>query len=225
MHIPDGFTSMEINAGALAIVAGVTAIAIRGAKKDLGDKQAPMLGVTAAFIFAAQMINFPVAAGTSGHFLGAMLAAALLGPLNAFLIMEIILTFQCLLFSDGGLTALGVNIFNMGIAGGILSYSIFAALRAIAPKNRAGFLFALSAASWLSVVLASAACSLELSFSNMAQLKLVLPAIVGVHTIIGAGEAIITAAVVSLVLGARPDLVQAWRPPASSIGSRIEVEL
>lgn len=219
MHIPDGFTNMEINAGAFAIVAGVTAIAAASAKKDLGDKQAPMLGVTAAFIFAAQMLNFPVAAGASGHFMGAMLAAALLGPLNAFLIMEIVLAFQCLLLSDGGLTALGANIFNMALIGGVFSYSIFAALRALAPKNKSGFLFALSASSWLSVVLASAACAAELSLSNTAQFKFAGPAIIGVHAIIGVGEAIITTAVVSIILNARPDLVQAWRIPANTANS------
>ena len=210
MHIPDGFISSEINIAAGVAAAGVAAVALRSANKELGEKQAPFLGVTAAFIFAAQMLNFPVAAGTSGHFLGAMLAAVLLGPLNAFLVLAVVLGIQCFGFADGGLTALGTNIMNMGFVGGILSYGVFALLRAALPKTRAAFLGAVTVCSWFSVVAAATACSLELAFSGTVPLRAALPAMAGVHALIGVGEAFITTAVVSLVLGVRPDLVRAW---------------
>lgn len=212
MHVPDGFISGSINIAAYVVSGGVTAVAVRAANRELGEKQAPFLGVTAAFIFAAQMLNFPVAGGTSGHFLGAMLAATLLGPLNAFLVMVVVLAVQCFGFADGGLTALGTNIFNMGIIGGIVSYALFAALRAALPRTRGGFIAAVGAGSWLSVVLASAACAVELAFSGTVPLTAAFTAMTGVHAIIGIGESIITTAVVSLVLGVRPDLVRAWTP-------------
>lgn len=212
MHIPDGFISHPINIATYVVSGGVTAVAVRAANKELGEKQAPFLGMTAAFIFAAQMLNFPVAGGTSGHFLGAMLAAALLGPLNAFLIMTVVLAVQCFGFADGGLSALGTNIFNMGVIGGIVTYALFAGLRTILPRTRGGFIASLAAGSWLSVVLASSACSIELALSGTVPFAAAFTAMAGVHAIIGVGEAIITTAVVSLVLGVRPDLVRAWTP-------------
>lgn len=211
MHIPDGFTAGPINTAAYVVSGGLTAVSLRHAGRELGEKQAPFLGVTAAFIFAAQMLNFPVAGGTSGHFLGAMLAAILLGPLNAFLVMAVVLGIQCLAFADGGLTALGVNIFNMGAVGGILCYGIFAGMRAALPKTRGAFLAATGAAAWISVVLASTACAIELALSGVVPLTAALPAMAGVHALIGVGEALITVAVVAMTLQVRPDLVAAWR--------------
>ena len=207
MHIPDGFISGEINVSTYAVSAVVGAVAVAKARKSLGDRQVPLLGVTAAFIFAAQMLNFPVAGGTSGHFLGAVFAAILLGPWNAFLIMTIVLAVQCLIFADGGLTALGTNIFNMGIVGGMAGWAIFAMLKSILPKTRTGFLAATATASWFSVVLASAVCALELAMSGTSPIAIALPAMAGVHAIIGIGEAIITTIVISMVLATRPDLL------------------
>ncbi len=219
MHIPDGFIAGEINAAAYAVSSAAVGLALAKAGKDLSEKQIPLIGVTAAFIFAAQMINFPVAGGTSGHFLGAVLAAVLMGPLSAVLIMAMVLLVQCLGFADGGLTALGTNIFNMGIVAGVGGYGIFAAVRALLPKTDAGFTAALFTASWASVVMASAACALELAVSGTSPFKLVLPAMVGVHLIIGLGEAIITTAVASMALKFRPDLIYALAK--SQIGTAV----
>ena len=215
MHIPDGFISAPINTATYVVSGGMTAGALRHASRELGEKQVPFLGVTAAFVFAAQMLNFPVAGGTSGHFLGAMLAAVLLGPMNAFLVMAVVLAVQCLAFADGGLTALGTNIFNMGVVGGILCYGIFAGMRAVLPGTRAAFLGAVGVASWLSVVVASGVCAVQLAASGTVPLGAALPAMVGVHALIGIGEALITVTVVGMVLQARPDLVAAWRGDAA----------
>jgi len=209
MHIPDGFVSGTVNLATYAVSAGVCAIAVRRANRTLGEKQVPLLGITAAFIFAAQMLKFPAGPGVSGHLLGAMLAAALLGPLNACITMAVVLGIQCLMFNDGGLTALGSNLFNMGIVGGIGAYGIFAALRFLLPRTRTGFFAAAAVAAWFSVVLAAAACAAELAISGTSPLAVVMPAMVGVHALIGIGEAIITTAVLSAVLAVRPDLIGA----------------
>ncbi|NIA06419.1 MAG: cobalamin biosynthesis protein CbiM [Actinobacteria bacterium] len=210
MHIPDGFVSGPINAATYVASAAVCTLAVIRAKKSMGERQVPLLGVTAAFIFAAQMLNFPIAGGTSGHFLGALLAAVLLGPLNACLIMAVVLLIQCLGFADGGLTALGTNIFNMGIIGGIVCYWLFQFWRFILPKTRGGFLTAVAVAAWSSVVIASSVCALELAVSGTSALKAALPAMAGVHALIGLGEATITTVVISIVLASRPDLVASW---------------
>jgi len=215
MHIPDGLVSGPINAAAFVVSAATCGLAVVRANKTLGERQIPLLGVTAAFIFAAQMLNFPIAGGTSGHFLGALLACVLLGPLNAFLVMALVLAIQCLGFADGGLTALGTNIFNMGIIGGIVSYGLFQILKSVLPKTRGGFLAAVAVAAWFSVVLASAVCALELHFSGTSPLKIALPAMTAVHVLIGLGEAIITTVVISVVLASRPDLVATWSPSQS----------
>lgn len=210
MHIPDGFLDTKTIIITAAISAGALGYGIKKVNQKLGERQVPLLGITAAFIFAAQMLNFPVAGGTSGHFLGAVLAAVLLGPWAACLIMAVVLIVQSIGFADGGLTALGANIFNMGVVGGILSYYIFVALKRYLPRTRGGFLSSVALASWLSIVLASAACALELALSGTSPLNVVLPAMVGVHMLIGIGEAIITTAVLSIVLGTRPDLVSTY---------------
>jgi cobalt/nickel transport system permease protein len=207
VHIPDGFVSGGINLGAGATALALVNVALWRARRTLEDRVVPLLATTAAFLFAAQMINVPVAGGASGHLLGAVLAAVLLGPWNALLIMALVLTLQCLLFADGGLTALGTNICNLGLIGGVLGYGIFRALRAVLTDSRSGFLIAAGVAAWFSVVLAATACALELAISGTAPLSLVLPAMVSVHAVIGIGEALITTSILSLVLTARPDLL------------------
>ncbi|MDO8885674.1 energy-coupling factor ABC transporter permease [Candidatus Oleimmundimicrobium sp.] len=210
MHIPDGF----LDAKTLATTAAMSAVAVgyglKKANEELGDKQVPLLGVTAAFIFAAQMLNFPVAGGTSGHFLGAFLAAVLLGPWFSCLTITVVLFVQMLIFADGGLTALGANVFNMGIIGGIMAYYVFIAIKSFLPKNRFYFLSAVAVTSWLSVVSASAFCAIELALSGTSPLKVALPAMMGVHALIGIGEAIITTVVIGVVLNNRPDLVKIY---------------
>lgn len=223
MHIPDGFVSGPVNVATYAASIAVCGLAVVRANKTIGERQVPLLGVTAAFVFAAQMLNFPIAGGTSGHFLGALLAAVLLGPLNACLIIALVLGIQCLAFADGGLTALGTNIFNMGIIGGIFCYYLFQALKAVLPKTRGGFLAAVAMAAWVSVVLASAVCALELAVSGTSPLAMALPAMTAVHVLIGLGEAIITTAVISVVLASRPDLVATWKLGPSKPKIAVEV--
>jgi cobalt/nickel transport system permease protein len=213
MHIPDGFLDAKTLITTAAVSAGAAGYGIKRANEKLGERQVPLMGVTAAFIFAAQMLNFPVAGGTSGHFLGAVLAAVLLGPWAACLIMAVVLVVQCLGFADGGLTALGANVFNMGVVGGILCYYIFVVLKKALPRTRSSFLSAVAVTSWFSVVLASAVCAIELAVSGTSPLGVALPAMVGVHALIGIGEAIITTVVVAVVLSTRPALVGSYDLP------------
>jgi cobalt/nickel transport system permease protein len=210
MHVPDGFVSGPVNVITYAVTIATGAIAVAKVNKTLGEKQIPLVGITAAFIFAAQMLNFPVAGGTSGHFLGAVLAAVLLGPWAAFIIMTLVLEIQCLVFADGGLTALGTNIFNMGIVGGIGSYYLFILLKKVFPHTKAGFMASTAAASWISVMIASGFCAIELAVSGTSPLAIALPAMLLVHAVIGVGEALITTAVLSMVLASRPDLIAAY---------------
>ncbi len=207
MHVPDGFVSTGINVATYAISAGVGGVAIAKAKKNLDERKIPLLGITAAFVFAAQMLNFPVAGGTSGHFLGAFLATLLLGPLNGIIVMMIVLLIQCFMFADGGITALGTNIFNMGIAGGLGGYLIYFGIERLLPNKRIFSLASVAIGAWFSVVIASSVCSLELALSGTSPFEIVFPAMVGVHSLIGIGEALITTAVVSVVVVARPDLL------------------
>ena len=223
MHIPDGFLDTKTLISTAVVSAGAVSYGIRKANEKLGEKQVPLLGLTAAFVFAAQMLNFPVAGGTSGHFLGAVLAAILLGPWMACLVMTVVLAIQCLGFADGGLTALGANVFNMGVIGGIICYYIFLAIKKALPKTKVGFLSSVAVVSWFSVVLASSVCAIELAISGTSPLAVVLPAMAGVHMLIGIGEAIITTTVVSLVLSARPDLVTTYDRSAFSIGGASHV--
>lgn len=212
MHIPDGFVNVPVAAVTGVVSAAALTYSLKKAGKELGEKSVPLLGVTAAFVFAAQMLNFPVAAGTSGHFLGALLACVLLGPWAGFIVITAVLILQALLMADGGITALGANVFNMALIGGWLSYAVFLGLRRVLARNAAGFLVAVVIASWLSVVVASAACAVELWLSGTVPLGLTLPAMVSVHMIIGIGEALIGTAVLAVVMKARPDLIHGLTP-------------
>lgn len=207
MHIPDGFLSTEVAAASAVVSAGAVGYALRRAEATLDESKAPLLGVTAAFVFAAQMLNFPVAGGTSGHVLGAALAAILLGPWLACVVLTVVLVVQAFMFADGGVTALGANVLNMGVVGGLGA----ALLLNAAPRRREAFLGLCGAAAWLAVMAGATATSFELAISDAVPLGTVLPAMLGVHALIGIGEAVITVAAVSAVLGARPDLVAAWR--------------
>lgn len=215
MHIPDGFLSLLISAICWGLTVILVGIAISRTQNSLGERQVPLMGIMAAFIFAAQMINFPVAGGTSGHFLGAALASILLGPWLSFIIMSLVLVLQCLGFADGGLTALGSNIVNMGLIGGMGSYLIFRFFQFLFPKNRRGFLLASALSAWFSVVLASLACALELGLSGTSPFALVIPSMMGFHVLIGIGEALITTAILSAILTARSDLIRTWRAEKS----------
>jgi len=207
MHIPDGFLSPEIAAGTGVVAAGAVGHALRRADRTLDERAVPLLGVTGAFVFAAQMLNFPVAGGTSGHFLGAALAAVLLGPWMACLVLAVVLVMQAFVFADGGVTALGANILNMGVVGGLGAGLVLAAGRRVLPRTRGAFLGLVAVAAWLAVMAGAAACSLELAASGTVPLGTVLPAMLGVHALIGVGEAVVTVAAVAAVLSARPDLI------------------
>jgi cobalt/nickel transport system permease protein len=217
VHIPDGFIDVPTAVTTGVISLGVVAYAVRKTSKNLGERTIPLLGVTAAFIFAAQMLNFPVAGGTSGHFLGAMLAVALLGPWAASIVLTVVLVVQALGMADGGITALGANVFNMGVIAVFVGFGIFYLLKKVLPRSLAGYLIAFSVASWVSVPLAAAAASLELAVSGTVPLGVALPAMVSVHMIIGLGEAIIATALVAAVLVARPDLVKTFDLPLESV--------
>jgi cobalt/nickel transport system permease protein len=212
MHIPDGFLSPEVAAVCAVPAIGAVGYGLRRATRELDERRVPLLGVTAAFVFAAQMLNFPVAGGTSGHFLGAALAAILLGPWLAGVVLSVVLVVQSLVFADGGLTALGANVLNMGVIGGLAVGGLMVAAQRVLPQSRTTTLAVAGVGAWLAVVAGSVACALELAISGTVPLGTVLPAMVGVHVVIGAGEAVITVAAVSAVLSTRPDVVQALRP-------------
>jgi len=206
MHIPDGFLDTKIWAPMSVVAAGIVAYASKQVNKELGEKQIPLMGVMGAFVFAAQMINFPVAGGTSGHFLGGLLSAVLLGPWSAVLVMTANFIVQCLLFQDGGLTALGANIFNMGILGCLVGYAIYKAIANAIGGNK-GLLIGTAVAAWCSVMLASAGCAIEIALSGTIPFSLVFPAMMGVHTLIGLGEALISTVALSYVLKVREDII------------------
>jgi cobalt/nickel transport system permease protein len=208
MHLLDGILNAATCAGTGALAGGAVAWAAREVRADVGNRLVPLLGVMSACVFSAQMVNFPIVGGTSGHLLGGVLAAVVLGPWAGLLAMTVVLVVQCLLFGDGGLTALGANIVNMGLAGSLGGYAVYAmVLRLIARPS--GHVVGASVASWVSVQMAAAQCAVELWWSGIYPLEVVLPAMLIVHSFIGVGEALITGAVVAFVLRVRPDLLYA----------------
>jgi cobalt/nickel transport system permease protein len=209
MHIPDGFLSAEVAAACAVPAAGAVGYGLRRASRELDERRVPLLGVTAAFVFASQMLNFPVAGGTSGHFLGAALAAILLGPWLACVVMSVVLVTQSFVFADGGVTALGANVLNMGVIGALLVGGLMVAARAALPRTRGALLAVSAIGAWLAVMAGAAAASVELAVSGTVPLGTVLPAMLGVHALIGIGEGVITAAAVSAVLASRSDLLPA----------------
>jgi cobalt/nickel transport system permease protein len=213
MHIPDGFLDAKTVAVTGALAAAGVAVALRRARVELPPRRVPLLGLTAAFVFAAQMVNFPVAGGTSGHLLGATLAAVLLGPSGAVLVMTAVLTVQCLIFADGGLLALGANVFNMGVVGGVAGYYLYRSIRRAWPGDR-GRLVAVAVAAWGATILAAIVVAGELAFSGVVPWGVAVLAMGAVHALIGVGEALITALVVLAVQRTRPELLaaEAGRP-------------
>jgi cobalt/nickel transport system permease protein len=202
MHIPDGFLSAPVWGAMSAVSAGAVGVAVKRSSRALDLERVPLMGVAAAFIFAAQMINFPVMAGVSGHLLGACLAAILLGLWPAILVMTTVFVVQCLMFQDGGITALGANLFNMGVVGAFLGHGLFHALRRVLPGHAAPAFIA----AWVSVMAGALATAAQLWASGIA--AVVFPAMLGIHALIGIGEGMITVAALGLVLGTRPDLLE-----------------
>lgn len=212
MHIPDGFIDLKTSAAFSAAAAIAVGGAVKGARNQLSEQSAPLAGLTAVFIFAVQMLNFPVAAGTSGHLLGAALAMVLVGPYAATLALSVVLIIQAFLFADGGLTALGLNIFNMGVLGVWASFGIFLILKKLLPKTKSSIVVASFIAALLSVPAAAAGFVVQYAIGANATFSVsaVLGAMIGTHVFIGIGEAIITALTVSAVLASRSDLVFGW---------------
>jgi cobalamin biosynthesis protein CbiM len=213
MHIPDGFIDVQTSAIFAGLAAAGVATALKGARSQLDEKTAPLAGLTAVFIFAVQMLNFPVAAGTSGHLLGGALAAVLVGPWAATLALTVVLLMQGFLFADGGLTAVGLNVFNMGVIGVWAGYGAFLIMRKVLPKNKSSIAVAASIAGLLSVPAAAVGFTIQYAMGATATFSTstVLSAMVGTHVLIGIGEALITGLTVSAVLASRSDLVFGWK--------------
>jgi cobalt/nickel transport system permease protein len=208
LHAPDGFFSVPVALLMWVVAIIVIAVSVQRAGRTFDERAIPLMGVTAAFIFAAQMINFPVLGGTSGHMLGAVLAAVLLGPWAGTLVMASVIGVQALLFQDGGLLALGANIVNMGLVGTIGGYAIYRFAAGLLGGEQRGRLPAAAIAAWAAVMLGALAASLELVASGTTTLAVVLPAMLGTHAIIGIGEALITVGALALIGSVRPDLLQ-----------------
>jgi cobalt/nickel transport system permease protein len=215
LHAPDGFVSVPIAIAMWVVTAAVVALAVRQTNRHLDERAVPLLGVMAAFIFAAQMFNFPVAAGTSGHLLGGVLAAVLLGPWAGTLVMTAVVAVQALLFQDGGLLIMGANIFNMGIVGTLGGYALYRALAGVLGGEERARLPAAGIAAWVSVVAGSVAMALQLGASGVVPLNVTLPAMVGVHALIGIGEALITVAALGFIAVTRADLLRLRDAPAA----------
>jgi cobalt/nickel transport system permease protein len=211
VHIPDGFINIPTSATFGAAAVGGVWYSIRRAARLLDDRRIPLAGLVAAFVFAAQMVNFPVAAGTSGHLIGGVLAAVLVGPWLGSLVLTVVLVVQGFFFADGGLSALGLNVFNMAVVATLGGYLLYRLLIALLPKTRAGTLIATGVAAGLSVPAAAFAFVLQYAIGGEggAELATVAAAMGGVHLLIGIGEGLITALVVGAVLSTRPDLVAA----------------
>ena len=208
MHIPDGFVSTPVAVTGIAVAAGSVAFAVKATNKKLGEKQVPLMGVLAAFIFVAQMLNFPIPGGTSGHLLGAAIAAIFLGPWAGVLIMTSVLIVQSLVFQDGGLIVLGVNIVNMGVIPCFLGYYVYAGISSLFRGNRTGKMVGSGLAGWITIVASAALCALELGISGIVPLKIALPAMTGVYAVIGIGEGLVTAGILALVMAVRADLLE-----------------
>jgi len=216
MHIPDGFLNTTTSAATWVVSAGGVGYAVRRVNQELGERQVPLMGVTAAFIFATQMMNFAVAGGTSGHLLGGALAAILLGPWAGMLVLTSVLAVQALLFQDGGLLALGANVFDMAIVGVLVGWVVYIGLRRLLGDRTWATLVSGFSAAWLSVVIASLVAATELAISGTSPWGVALPAMGLVHMLIGIGEGVITVAVLAFLRVTRPDLLN-LRQAASQV--------
>lgn len=223
MHVPDGFIDAPVSVAAGAVAAGAVAVSLRGARRELDERTAPLAGLVAAFIFAVQMLNFPVAAGTSGHLLGGALAAILVGPYTGVLCISVVLLMQGILFADGGLTALGVNITVMGVVTVLVSYGIFRGLVKVLPRGRRTVTIASFVAALVSVPAAACAFTAIYAVGGTTDVPVgkVLTAMAGVHVLIGIGEAVITMLTVGAVVAVRPDLVHGARGLAAPLKLRV----
>ncbi len=202
VHIPDGFLSTPVwIASDIAAIAAV-GYAVHKVRGEMDERKVPLWGITAAFVFAAQTLNFPIPGGTSGHVMGGLLAALLVGPHAGVLVMTVVLILQALLFGDGGVLALGANIVNMAVIGSWLSYGVYRRL-----AQRLSETVAIAIAAWLSIVLSATSCGILLALSGTAPFAAVVPLMAGIHAVIGVGEALVTVAAVRFVKQRRPEWV------------------
>ena len=206
MHIPDGFLDLKTAVATGVLSAAAVGISLRRLNGSLPRKKVPLMGLAGAFVFAAQMVNFPVAGGTSGHLMGGVLVAVLLGPAAGVVVITSVLIVQCLLFADGGIVALGANVFNMGVIGSAGGYAIYRGVRLVF-RNERGRYLAVVLAAWGSTVLAAVCCAGELAWSGTVPWTSAFPAMTNVHMLIAIGEAVISSLAYSAIAAARPDLV------------------
>ena len=213
MHIPDGFIDAPTSVAAGVIAAGGLAVALKKSSEDVLESRAAMAGLVAAFVFAGQMLNFPVAGGTSGHLMGGVLAAVLVGPWMGALSLTVVLAVQSLLFADGGVSAIGLNVINMAFVPAFIGFGLFLLARKILPANRTGVLTATVLAAVASIVLSAVAFVIEYQVGGNGAVPLAeaATAMIGVHVVIGIGEAAFTAFAIGAVLSVRPDLVYGAR--------------
>lgn len=213
MHVPDGFLDIPTSIATGVTAAGVVAISLRKANREIRESGPALAGLTAAFIFAVQMVNFPIGAGTSGHLLGGALAVALVGPWTGVLCMTVVLLVQGLLFADGGLTALGTNIIDMGLTTVLVGFVIMVGLLRVLPRRKGSVAPAAGIAAFVSVPVAAAVFTLLYAIGGAVPIPLdkLATAMIGWHVLIGVGEGLITAAVVGAVMSSRPDLVYVAR--------------
>jgi cobalt/nickel transport system permease protein len=208
MHIPDGFLSVVVSAILWVVSLVFIFIALKKAGKEIDESRLPLVGVLAAAIFAGQMLNFAVAGGTSGHLLGAALAVLLVGPWPAVLVMTSVVVVQALVFQDGGVLTLGANLFNMAIVGVAVAYFVSNLFKRWFGDKRWAALLTAFAAGWFSIFIAALAAALELALSGTSPANIAIPAMGGIHALIGIGEGLITLGAVSLILGAKPQLLE-----------------
>jgi cobalt/nickel transport system permease protein len=213
VHVPDGFLDAQTSIATGAVAVAGVAVALRGARKELDDRTAPLAGLVASFVFATQMLNFPVGAGTSGHLLGGALAAVLVGPYTALLCMSVVFVVQALLFADGGITALGTNICLMGIVTVVVGWAVFRGMQALLPKRISMVAPAAGVGALVSVPVAALCFTGLYAVGGQAPIPLaaLATAMVGWHVLIGIGEAVITALAVGSIVAVRPDLVYGAR--------------
>lgn len=219
MHIPDGFLSLPVILVTWILAIALIAMCLKRAQFEYQERTVPLMGVCAAFIFAAQMINFPIPGGTSGHLLGGTLAGALLGPWAGSLVMVVVFMVQAFLFQDGGITVLGANIVNMGLIGTFGGYYLYAAIRkALGWNSFRGIGVGAAVAAWASVVVGSVVCAFQLAISGTVPLPVALSAMASWHILIGIGEALITVSALAFIYRTRPDLI--YKAPRKAIANR-----
>jgi cobalt/nickel transport system permease protein len=224
MHIPDGFINAPVSLGAGLLAVGTIAVALKQARGKLESEVAPMAGLAAVFIFAVQMLNFPIVAGTSGHLLGGALAAILIGRWAGLLALTVVLSLQALIFADGGLSALGLNLVNMGIITVLGGWFVFRLVARVLPKTHSGVVLASGIAAFATVPLSALGFVVQYALGGTGTFETasVLTAMVSVHVLIGIGEGVITALTIGAVLATRPDLVYGARELLPKTALRIK---